>query len=139
METIKKIFWILMGGMLLCGCSANAQGPEPTPPLCVVTQVDVTCRSPGDILERHYTQPQKMEAVLNYLRLLEYRGQADCDPEQLIGNAYKIMVQLSDGCSHCYYQRADQYLSRDRKPWERIDPDQARQLYLLLVELPGDF
>lgn len=139
MGKTKKILWILLGiSLLFCGCRANAESPEPAPPLRIVTQVSVTCRPTDGIGERHYTQSQKMEAILNYLRSLEYAGKAEVDPELLAGNAYQITVQLSDGSTQVYYQRADRYLSRNCAPWEKIDPEQATLLAPLLQDMQSD-
>lgn len=139
MKKAKKLALLIGILMLLfCGCSVNAAADEPAPRLHVVTQVDIICRRADDILQWHYTQPQKMISVLNYVRLLEYRGKVDTDPEKIIGDSYKITVQLSDGRSHVYYQHAERYLSRDHHPWELIDPEQAQRLYPMLQEMPSD-
>lgn len=120
--------------LILSGCGQNDTPPAPR----LITQVDVTCTRDQQTTQKHYTAPEKMSAILNYIRLLEGHGRPETDPERIIGNAFKIVLHFSDGGQQVYYQRADKYLSRCCRPWENIDPEQGALLYPMMEDMPSD-
>lgn len=120
--------------MLLTGCT----GQKEMPSVRVVTQVDVTCSRDGQLLHRRYTAQEKMEPLLNYLRLLEPRGRARVDPERTRGNAYQITLHFSHGAPTVYYQRCERFLSKNRHPWQEVDSQFAGELYPILRDTPAD-
>ena len=103
-----------------------------------VTQVDIICRRGDTTIRRHYTNPRKIEPVLDYLRLLKYRGKAETDPEKITGDKYVITLQYANEETHIYRQYADKFISKDNHRWEKIDPDQAKHFCTLLQIVPGD-
>ncbi len=119
---------------ILPGCGAKHTSNPPR----LVTQVEIQCSRSGAALQRHYTAPEKMSSVLNYMRRLEGHGPPDTDPERILGDAYKIILHLSDGQQRVYYQRADRYFSRCCGPWEVIDPVQAAALSAMVDTMPSD-
>lgn len=123
-------FWML----ILSGC----QQKEPPTACRVVTQVDIFCQHEDVQIRRHYTQPQKMEYVLLYLRLLEPQGVPQIDPEQVDADVYEITVKLSDGETKVYRQKDHRYFSEGTQPWQAIDPEQASLFYRLLGQIPSD-
>lgn len=127
---------LLLVPTLLSGSGFRALEAASAPGL--VTQVDVVCRREYSTLTRHYTQPRKIEPILNYLRLLTYHGRPDTDPERMAGNAYEITLHYASGRKSIYRQRAEQFLSKDGEPWERIRPEQASLLFPLLQNTPSD-
>lgn len=129
MEKGWKFLAILWISLILCGCEEERISPP-----AVVTLVQIRCTHAGAEIERSYTQPEQMEAVLDCLRLQRSRGTAQVDPERLKGAAYEIRVWMSDGSAHIYRHRGGQYLSRDSRPWQRVDPEQAQTLHALLEE-----
>ncbi len=131
----KKGFLCLCLTVLLsfCGCRVNAAAP---PALHIATRIDVHYRFSDTAITRQFTQPAKMEAILNYLRLLEYAGIPEGDPEQHIGDTCRITVQLADGSRRIYHLHANRYLSRDFRPWEKVESSQ--DLPALLQSLPTD-
>lgn len=134
---MKKLLIVLcLSATLLCGC--GKKDPPPEPLARVVTQVDISCQHGHTLIRRHYTDPDKMEYVLLYLRLLKPRGKPEQDPEQLEHAVFEITVHLSDGNKRHYRQKAHRYFSRDSRPWELIDPAQAAGLYRLMEKVPSD-
>ena len=133
MGKFGKLFLLFVTAFVFSGCTRQAP-----PHLAVVTEVDVVCRRDGIPMERRYTSPEKMERLLNYLRMQENLGFAETDPERLVGDMYTIDVRLSDGQHHIYQQRADRYFSRDYRPWHSIDTEQAGMLENLLLRMPSD-
>ena len=103
-----------------------------------VTHADITWQTEHHRHHRHYRSPDKIQKLMHYLRTLRPKGKADTDPEILSGNSCKIVLYYQNGQRQVYYQQADQYLSVDAHPWERILPAQAKKLYDLLEEMPGD-
>ena len=89
-------------------------------------------------MTRHYTQPAKVTAILNYLRLLKTQGAADTDPEQLTGDRFEITLYYSDGQQRIYRQQSNRYLSKNARAWEKVDPQQAQLLYPMLLEMLSD-
>ena len=133
MKKRKRIF-LLCFLLILPGCSRT----KPQTSGRVVTGIHICCTQSGVTRELTYREPRKMEAVLNYLRCLNYAGKAQEDPETLPGDLYKITVVNSDGTNRVYRQRAFSYLCRNGETWEKIDPNRGKYLWLLLKLMPGD-
>lgn len=123
---------------IFSGCS-RVHTPEATNPSTqMAVRVDVFCTRDGDSLERSYTAPEKLEAMLLYLRLLKPHGRAEVDPEELTGTAIRITVHLSSGQKRVYRLRADRFLSKDAAPWQTVDESHAQDLYPLLLLMESD-
>ena len=135
MKKIGKLtLYLCLFAIFLSGCVTKGRKP-----LCrVVTQVDISCQQEDVHIYRHYTDNQKMEYVLLYLRLLEPLGIPDTDPEQIPADVYEITLQFSDGCSKIYRQKDHRYLAAGTLPWKIIDPGQAAGLYTLMRRIPSD-
>ena len=134
MRKFAKIFCLAVAVAVLltgCGQKESAAGSR------VVTGVQVTFQEEDVQLFRHYTQEQKMEYVLLYLRLLKKKGLAKPQPDT-VRREYCITVTRADGSRTVYRQRAHRYLSVDGSPWENIAPAQAAELYKLLRYVPSD-
>ncbi len=130
----KKLAIILCFLLTLSGCV----GKKPPQSGRVVTKIDVACTQDNAQHLLTYQQPQKIEAVLNYLRCVKYRGKPESDPETLPGMLYEITVTNSDGTNRVYRQKENAYLCRNGRTWEKIDPMQGRSLWLLLKLMPED-
>lgn len=134
---VRKICFFLsfLTTILLSGCSQLHTTEEAAR---VAVQIDVTCTRDGESVTRQYTTPEKLEAMLLYLRLLKPKERAQIDPEDYLGTVSKISVLLSSGEKRIYRIRADKFLSKDAAPWQVIDPAHAQQLYPLLLLMPSD-
>lgn len=126
--------------MFLCffafpGCHAK---PLPPQPLCrVVTRIDITCQQQDVRIHRRYTDFQKMQWVLIYLRLAEPKYTPQPKAQQL-GDIYEIRLLFSDASTRIYRQTSHRYLSLDGRPWQAIEPSYAAGLYALMRALPSD-
>lgn len=129
---------VMLCGLILSGCSRNHTSRPTEPAIRYVTKVDVTCKKDQAALRWQYTDSEKMEAILLYLRTLRRSGTAQVDPQRVEGDHFEILLHYSDGSRRVYYQHADRYLSQDYKPWEQIDHKQAQDLYPLLESMPSD-
>ena len=130
---VRLLILFCFSAVIMSGCvRKNA------PHTRVVTQVDISCRQENYALHRHYTDPQKMEYVLLYLRLLKPEGRADSPPALTSQDLYEIKISMSDGTQRNYRQLAHRYFRKDTGPWELIDPKQAAGLYFLMQKLPSD-
>ena len=139
MRKFQKLFLLfLFTAMLLSGAAARRQFQTPSPALRMVTRMEIRCVDGTQQISRRYTRPEKLRPFLTYLRLLEYRGKAETDPERLQGSRIEIVVFYADGTRRNYRQQVNRYLSRDYHPWEKIDPNQAKFLQPLLQAIPSD-
>ena len=131
----KLIFLFLSFAIIVTGCGTNH---TPSSRYRAVTQVDIVTRYEHTLIRRHYTDPQKMEAVLIYLRLIKPIGKPPQDPLQLDEDVFLIAVHLSDGNIRYYRQAAHQYFSREDQSWMAIDPSLAARLYAVMRHFPSD-
>ena len=129
----RSVLLLFVLFLFFSGCRVSAEGPSD---LHIVTRIDVLYHQKQQDVSRHYTTPAKMESILNYLRLLEYAGIPDEDPELSEGDVCRIDVQLVNGKRHVYYLYANRYLSKDFRPWVQVDAD--RSVLSVLKLLPND-
>lgn len=130
------IILLLLVGLFPAGCS-NSNSIRTTSSR-VVTGVDVYCQKPHGQLTRRYRQPEKVEAMLHYIRLLDPNGPATVSQEAMQGDFYEIVVHLQDGDMRIHRQRADTYAALHRRYWGQIDRSLGMQLARILALLPGD-
>lgn len=135
MKHFFKFAPVILLCVLLSGCIRTGN-PEPT--TAYVTQIRVVGNYRGRMIQRDYTQNEKMETVLHYLRTLDPQGYVHWDPKRLPGSVFRITLTLSNGKERHYLQRADRYLTRNGSSWKNIDRFQARDLYALLLLTPSD-
>lgn len=133
-RTVLIFILFCFSSIIMSGCLANHSRPLTK----VVTQVDISCQQEDVNISRHYTDTQKMEYVLLYLRLLKRKGKPDADPDTLDKDIYEITVRFSDGSNRVYRQKAHKYFSEGVGAWQLIDPAQAAGLYKLMEKLPSD-
>lgn len=137
---MKKKF-LLVFSMCFClfllpGCGKKA---APKTPLCrVVTQVDIAGQEKDVQIYRHYTDEQKAQWVLIYLRTLKPSIRPQSPPENSKNSRYEITLTFSDGKQKVFRQAAHRYYAVEDRPWHAIDPAQASGLYALLRALPSD-
>lgn len=137
MKKIGNMICLLLNAcLLLSGCSATAT--ETAPPPDLVTKIAVSYDHQDIHLDRIYTDTDKMDVILFYLYSLSPYGDAEEDPELLTGERCKITVWLSSGQHKIYRQYAEQYLSIDSHPWQKIEEDQASVLYHLIRHIDSD-
>ena len=129
----KLLVLMVVFMMLLTGCKE-----EKPPELPLVTAVEITCRHGEEVIHRTYTTPQKVQRFLYYLRRQQTMGYTDRNPERILGDTAWIRVELSDGSSRIYRQRADRFLSVDCHRWKKIDESWGRRLYSMLLLIPSD-
>lgn len=132
---MKKLFvFLLFLIFLLCGCQK-----KPAAPVCrVVTGVEITCQHEDVQIRKAYTDMEKMEYVLLYLRLLKPLGKPKTAPSAVNADLYEITLQLSDGSRKIYRQKDHRYFAVDQAPWQEIAPEQAEGLYRLMRKIPDD-
>lgn len=129
---------VLAAALVLCGCSGWQGAGEPPPRCRVVTRVDIAYENGPIRAQRHYTAPEKMESVLNYLRQLHPYGTPEEDPEAAGGSDYYITLFYSDGCRSTYRQKADRFWAEEEGRWKKIRPNNAQELGLLMGQLESD-
>ncbi len=133
---------IVTAGLLLVflfcgGCSRRVTIPQSTAHR-VVTEVHVFYQNGPIRAQRHYVSSEKMQAVLNYLRLLNPYGILTPAPEDLSGSDFDIVLTYSDGSEKHYRQYADLYLQEGDGQWQQIDPKKAAELSRLLCQMESD-
>ncbi len=134
MKKSFKLFTILCFlPILLQGCGKTEQ-----PKYRAVTGVDIAFQHEDMLLTRYYTDDQKMESVLLYLRLVRPTHKPQNLPDLSGNDVYRITIYLSDGNTKQFYQAQHRYLIRPDRSWTTIDPGQASQLYKLMRHYPSD-
>ncbi|HIT33361.1 MAG TPA: hypothetical protein IAC31_01860 [Candidatus Faecousia intestinigallinarum] len=135
----KRIFFLKIG-LSICLLAAMlslllwaGNTPLETPPQRFVTQVDITSAE----LHRQYTSPEKMDAVLNYLRQAPIYPlpQGAAVPS---GQEVDFLLTLSDGSQRRYRQQGGFYLRRETDGWKKLDEQRADMMARLLRKLPSD-
>jgi hypothetical protein len=132
-KDVKTRYLLFLFLFLLSGCGKNF-----SPAYRAVTAVDISFRYEDMLLQRHYTQSDKIESVLLYLRLLKSLGTTTEHATGDNRDVYDIAVRFSDGTTKHYLQKSHRFLSRRAHVWERIDPGQAANLYALMRHYPSD-
>ena len=132
---MKKCLFFLLVFMSICGCGRKN---TVLPTYRAVTQIDIVTKKDGDVLQWHYTSPEKMQYVLTFLRLLKPIGKPDINPETLTRDMFLIVLTRSDGTKVYYRQTGHRYFSKDDQNWFSISAEQAAGLYAILAQLPSD-
>ena len=132
-----RVIWILFAAaFLLGGCSRLETLP---PSVCrVVTGVSVDFENRGLRARRNYTAAEKMQQVLNYLRIIDPYGNPEEDPEAAGGSSFRITLTYSDGHQKVYLQKSDRFMKTDDGVWKKIDPDRAVELGRILGRMESD-
>ena len=126
---IKFLFLTCFAAFFLFGCQKQDQ---PRPRCRVVTQIDIVCQDQEQTVQRHYTDEEKMRAVLLYLRLLRVGRPAEIDPDTITADVYQITVHLSDGTQKVYSLKDHRFFKKETGGWLSIPPQQAADLYRLI-------
>ena len=132
-NTRKNICAFLLLGFLLTGC----QKAPPYVPR-TVTQITVTGTRSSRPIQRQYRDCAKMEAVLNYLRTLDFDGFTSLDPAMLPGDDFTITLAFSRGENKVYRIHGARYLCRPDGSWEKVDTGKAQRLLSILGACRSD-
>jgi len=133
---LKKWTILLLTALLLAGCTRVDQ-TQPGRPR-VVTRIQASYNSGTVKLQRTYTDAEKMQAVLTYLRCLDVSGPAESPPaddEMPLGH---VRLYYSDNTYKDYFQRSDRYLQINGGPWQNIPLDRGREFPILLGLMESD-
>lgn len=132
---MKKLFVVIaLFATILCGCGRKNASTAPN----FVTQVDILCQQNGKTFSIRYTENEKVEAVLLYLRLLKPGRLPQKTPSEQDNSIYEIHVHLSNGEQRLYKQVDHRYMWRKKTGWNTIPAEQASGLYTLLRHYPSD-
>lgn len=135
---MKKLclIFMLFSLFMITGCGSRNTANKTSSKL--VTQIDIVYTKQDTTVSRSYTNPEKMEVILLYLRLLRPTGKPEADPELFYDDVYKITLRFLDGHERIYRQRANRFLSAGEKPWYTVNPEHAQVLYSIMQDMPGD-
>lgn len=128
---------VIFISLFLCGCTHYAP-PGENHPVRVVTRIDVTGTQEGILRRYSYSTPDKMRAILSYIRSLEPDRFTPITPDTFRSDAYEIVLIQSDGSKTIYHQIYDEYLQKNDGPWQAIDKARGGSLPQLLALLPSD-
>ena len=124
------IMAVMTSILLLTGLSQEVS------PCRVVTAITVEWEESGVHRRQHYEDPADMDRLLHYLRALRPFQLYD-EPENIPQRIYHITVTCSDGSQVRYAQAGLQYLKKEDGHWEKLNPERAIRLPLLLAAIPG--
>ena len=136
MRKISKIILsVLFTTVILSGCTRN----HAVNSHCLIaTKIDIVAQHEKALIHRHYTDPEKMESVLLYLRLLKPIGKPQISSDEITDDIFLITVHLSNGEKRYYRQAEHRYFTENDFPWFTVDPGQAAKLYTLMRHYPSD-
>ena len=136
-QKIYGIFLCLAISFSLGGCCRESQGQRASA-YHIITEIQAVYQNDGIEVRRQFFAPEKLQAVVDYLRRIDPYGVPYENPEQVSGRNYILTLHYSDGSVRRYHQRADRYLRQDDGPWKRIDPQQALELSGLFGMMGND-
>ena len=134
----KKLFLLLS---LFCihtaGCSALLM-PAETSNCRVVTDVSIHVDNATEAYVCHYSDSNKVEKTLYYLRKMKFWDHPNLDPASLDCVRYHITVRFSDGSKKRYEQSGYDYFRDSNGTWFEIPGELGIGLALLLAAVPSD-
>lgn len=136
----KRFSTILLSVLLLLTAGCKWQSPSQTAPseYKVVTQIHVVYHRNPIVSEGYFSDPEKMQQILLYLRQISPYGRPSEDPEAMEGSDYYITLHYSDNSRKVYQQRSDRFMRINSGPWKRIDPKKAVTLSQILETMDSD-
>ena len=134
MRKVTLLFFVI--GLLFSGCVRRPQ--EEPGEFRVVVGVTLQYENGPISAQRVYTSENKMQQVLDYLRLIDPYGTPQENPESAPGSNYRITLYFSDGSQTDYFQKSDRYMLRAGDSWKKIDPARAEELGRIMGQLPSD-
>ena len=137
---MKRAFLILIFFMatLLYGCSLPSSHADSQPLCRIVTQITVIQQDDAAASQKLYTDAEKMQSILNYLRLIDPYGSPSVDPKSVDGSTVRIIVSHSDGFEQVYEQKADRFMTVNGGRWMCIDSEKAQTLHALIEGMESD-
>ena len=121
--------------MLLFGCQRKQSNIVQSN---VVTRIDITCESAGEIIHRSYTTPDKMRLVLLYIRSVSSPFASLPEPEEPDLRKISITTVSANKTEKVYRQHGDRYFQGNAGGWQKIDPEKGGILWELIQSIPSD-
>ena len=135
MPNLKRLLlFTALCAIILCACGRKNTSTAPS----VVTQIDIFCEQNGKEFSIQYTDNEKIEAVLLYLRLLNKSRIPAYAPPVEEHSLFQIRLHYLGGNTRLYKQVDHRYIWQDNTGWSKIPAEQAAQLYSLLQHYPSD-
>ena len=103
-----------------------------------VTQVEVLLQKGSYRQKWNYTQPKKINSVLNFLRSTDPRGRVYTAQPIPDSHHYRIVLHYNDATCSTYYLQDYLYFNKNTDIWQRVSTSHAQLLYPLLQLLPTD-
>ena len=135
---MKKLMIILFLGIALSlpGCDNSSR--DHVAPSRIASSVDIFCKRPSGIIRRHYEKPEKIEAVLHYVRMLDPNGPVEISDDVIREDYYEIVVHVYDGGARTHRQHGNTYAALHRRYWGKIQQSVGLRLGHIMALLPSD-
>lgn len=108
------------------------------PNIRYVTQAEVLLQKEEFRQTWVYSQPQKINSILNFLRTTDPRGRVYTAQPVAGSHHYRITLYYNDNTINTYYLQDYQYFNKNTTIWQRVSTSHAQLLYPLLQLLPTD-
>lgn len=146
---MKKMvaLWLILSTLGFSGCglvntfmvSVVPAPPVPAAPEKLVKQISVTQYPNDPTMDRHYQDPENVDAILALLNSLRTEDYPEIDPELQKGKSYfTITATYTNNLSHQYYLLENQYLSLSDEMWMVVSPEASAKFIEFLNNNPSD-
>ena len=136
----QLILWLsgVLYALSLCGCSRWFHYDSGPATCRVVESIDIYYENGPLQFHRVYTASDKMQSLLNYLRLINPYGTPVENPETAEGSTFRIIMNYANGCQKTYLQKSDRFLLVEGQPWRNIDSKKAQELSRIVGVIESD-
>lgn len=104
----------------------------------VVVRIDVAFDSRHCSLRRAYTEDEKIEQILSYIRTIGVQKTPQIDPTVQKTSLYHITLHFSDGQKKFYCQKGSVYWREGHSPWKEVSKNSTQGFLQTISAMPSD-
>lgn len=132
---MKKRFLLVLTLLFL---PLTGSRPIAKPAVRLLQEAKIDFYGPDSNAVIHYRDPEKLQELLNCLRLTRPHGRVEPSQMNADGHFCRIRLYYSTGAVETRYLQDYRFLSTDGTLWQKIPANTSYYLYLLFHLVPGD-